>query len=198
MRLNARFGLAFATTSLVSEINLAAWNNSPDHYAKGTAVRHCGNLRHRHSPPTACKLVGFRFYFTLLTGVLFNFPSRYLFTIGRLRVFSLGSWFSEIPAWFHLSSSTWARSKEGNVIFAYWTITILGRFFQTLQLTTSTLLSRLEAETLLPATPPIQRPQSLTYRRFRLFPFRSPLLGESRLLSLPWVTKMFQFTQFAS
>ena len=151
-----------------------------------------------HSPPTACKPVGFRFYFTPLTGVLFNFPSRYLFTIGRLRVFSLGSWFSEIPAWFQLSSSTWARSKEGNVIFAYWTITILGRFFQTLQLTTSTLLSRLEAETLLPATPPIQRPQSLTYRRFRLFPFRSPLLGESRLLSLPWVTKMFQFTQFAS
>ena len=115
-------------------------------------------LARNHSPPTACKLVGFRFYFTPLTGVLFNVPSRYLSTIGRLRVFSLGSWFSEIPAWFHLSSSTWARSKEGNVVFAYWTITILGRSFQTFQLTTSTLLSRLKAETLLPATPSIQRP----------------------------------------
>lgn len=32
---------------------------------------------------------------------------------------------------------------------------------------------------------------------FRLFPLRSPLLRESRLLSLPPVTKMFQFTGFA-
>ena len=30
---------------------------------------------------------------------------------------------------------------------------------------------------------------------FRLFPFRSPLLRESRLLSLPSATKMFQFTE---
>ena len=35
-------------------------------------------------------------------------------------------------------------------------------------------------------------------KRFRLFPFRSPLLRESLLLSLPWGTKMFQFPQFAS
>ena len=34
--------------------------------------------------------------------------------------------------------------------------------------------------------------------RFGLFPVRSPLLGESLLLSLPRVTKMFQFTRFAS
>ena len=99
-----------------------------------------------HSPPTACKPIGFRFYFTPLTGVLFNFPSRYLFTIGRLRVFSLGSWFSEIPAWFHSSSSTWAKSKEGNVPFAYWTLTILGRPFQAFRLKTSALLLSVQTE----------------------------------------------------
>ena len=33
--------------------------------------------------------------------------------------------------------------------------------------------------------------------RFGLLPFRSPLLGESRLLSLPAATEMFQFTAFA-
>jgi hypothetical protein len=33
--------------------------------------------------------------------------------------------------------------------------------------------------------------------RFRLLPFRSPLLWESRLLSLPTATKMFQFAAFA-
>ena len=38
----------------------------------------------------------------------------------------------------------------------------------------------------------------LTHIRFRLIPVRSPLLGESLLLSLPEVTKMFQFTSFAS
>ena len=38
----------------------------------------------------------------------------------------------------------------------------------------------------------------LTHIRFGLFPVRSPLLRESRLLSLPEVTKMFQFTSFAS
>ena len=33
--------------------------------------------------------------------------------------------------------------------------------------------------------------------KFRLVPFRSPLLRESLLLSFPLVTKMFQFTRFA-
>ena len=38
----------------------------------------------------------------------------------------------------------------------------------------------------------------LTYIRFGLFPVRSPLLGESQLLSLPAGTKMFQFSALAS
>ena len=33
--------------------------------------------------------------------------------------------------------------------------------------------------------------------RFGLFPFRSPLLRESRLIYIPAVTKMFQFTALA-
>jgi hypothetical protein len=38
----------------------------------------------------------------------------------------------------------------------------------------------------------------LTCRRFRLFPVRSPLLGESRLLSFPLGTEMVHFPRFAS
>lgn len=34
--------------------------------------------------------------------------------------------------------------------------------------------------------------------RFGLFPVRSPLLGESRLISLPSGTEMFHFPEFAS
>ena len=38
----------------------------------------------------------------------------------------------------------------------------------------------------------------LTHIQFRLFPVRSPLLGESLLFSFPAGTKMFQFPAFAS
>ena len=34
-----------------------------------------------YSPPTSCTYCGFRYYFTRRCGVLFTFPSRYLFTI---------------------------------------------------------------------------------------------------------------------
>jgi hypothetical protein len=47
-----------------------------------------------------------------------------------------------------------------------------------------------------PTTPNWQRHQALTPARFGLFPFRSPLLRESQLLSLPRGTQMFQFPRF--
>ena len=40
------------------------------------------------------------------------------------------------------------------------------------------------------------RPLPYFYRRFGLFRFRSPLLSESRLISLPPPTEMFQFSGF--
>ena len=49
-----------------------------------------------------------------------------------------------------------------------------------------------------PTTPTPQRLRAITWHRFGLFPFRSPLLGESRLLSLPTGTEMFQFPALAS
>ena len=49
-------------------------------------------------------LVGIRFqvYFTPLIGVLFTFPSRYLFTIGQLGVLSLGGWSPHVQTEFHV------------------------------------------------------------------------------------------------
>jgi hypothetical protein len=38
--------------------------------------------------------------------VLFTFPSRYLFTIGRQRVFSLGEWSPQLPTGFLVSRGT--------------------------------------------------------------------------------------------
>ena len=40
--------------------------------------------------------------------------------------------------------------------------------------------------------------RAFLHGRFGLFPVRSPLLGESRLFSIPQGTKMFQFPWFAS
>ena len=47
-----------------------------------------------------------------------------------------------------------------------------------------------------PATPGMQRLPAITHTRFGLFRFRSPLLTESRLLSLPVGTEMFHFPTF--
>ena len=47
-----------------------------------------------------------------------------------------------------------------------------------------------------PTTPNWQRHQACTPIRFGLFPFRSPLLRESQLLSFPQGTEMFQFPWF--
>ncbi len=44
-----------------------------------------------------------------------------------------------------------------------------------------------------PTTPTQQRHRAITLHRFRLYPFRSPLLRVSLLLSFPQGTEMFQF-----
>ena len=53
-------------------------------------------------------LVGARFQalFHSPLGVLFTFPSRYWFAIGRGRVFSLGGWSPLLPAGFHVPGGT--------------------------------------------------------------------------------------------
>lgn len=47
-----------------------------------------------------------------------------------------------------------------------------------------------------PTTPLQHRRQAVPLQRFRLVPFRSPLLGESRLFSFPRGNEMFQFPRF--
>src|SRR3989442_15705286 len=43
------------------------------------------------------------------SGVLFAFPSRYWFTIGRSRVFSLGGWSPRLQTGFHVSRPTFRK-----------------------------------------------------------------------------------------
>ena len=122
----------------------------------------------------------FQVLFTPLIGVLFIVQSPYWFTIGRRGVFSLTGWTPHIHTEFHGLRATLEH---------------LGRSLQYLQ----------DCHLLRSTFPGGSRPNPLAIlvpkpraeARFRLFRFRSPLLTESRLLSFPPVTEMFQFTGFA-
>ena len=117
---------------------------------------------------------GFRFSFTPLTGVLFAFPSRYLFTIGSCSVFSLGSWSTRILTGFHVPRHT---QDTAGVSFI-----------------SDTRLSR--SVTLLPRS--FSYKTQLRYavlqphlKWFGLLPVRSPLLRESLLISVPALLRWF-------
>jgi hypothetical protein len=60
----------FPFASAPGELRLAADNNSQTHYAKGKRSPPCGGSHTLYA-------IGFRIYFTPLTGVLFTVPSRY-------------------------------------------------------------------------------------------------------------------------
>jgi hypothetical protein len=91
------------------------------------------------------------------------------------------------------------RSQEAIAAFAYRAITFYGGPFQ--GPSTNEMVCNFPT--------PVQRgpdrshdtghatPVRLTRARFRLFPFRSPLLRESRLLSFPGGTEMVHFPPFA-
>ena len=90
----------------------------------------------RHPTRGLRPLVGnwFQVYFTPLTGVLFTFPSRYWFTIGRLLVFSLTRWSAQIHTGFHVSRATQELPRFPPV-FGYGSVTLYGSTFQMINLT---------------------------------------------------------------
>ena len=126
--------------------------------------------------------IGFRFYFTPLTRVLFTVPSRYLSTIGCQRVFSLIQWSGQIHAEFHVHRITWDTPRGRPT-----SLTRLSRSLATF----STVLSSLSVSHI-----EVPQPREDKSSRFRLFRFRSPLLTESHSFSFPGVTEMFHFAPF--
>ena len=103
-------------------------SNSPDHNAKGTqsAVTEA-NLGPASYRLYACR---FRISFTPRTGVLFTFPSRYSFTIGHTRVFSLGGWSPRFHARLLGSGVTQELHYAPCIVFAYRAFTVSGGPFQ--------------------------------------------------------------------
>ena len=82
--------------------------------------------------------------------------------------------------------------SESQRAFVYRTVTCCGQTFQTVRLACWFVTPR-PCGLLDPATPP-----HASVLGFRLFPVRSPLLGESIFLSLPGGTEMSHFPPLAS
>ena len=120
-----------------------------------------------------------------------------MFAIGHQGVFRLRRWSSRIHTGFHGPRATWDAARE-SLRFRLQGYHPLCRRFPTSSATLTISYSLPDQQLRLngPATPNAQRLPAMTRARFGLFPFRSPLLRESRLLSLPVGTEMFHFPTF--
>ena len=113
--------LGFPSASYLKYLTSHHTHNSPDRSTKSTI-----------SSLNALYLlvnIGFQVLFHSPHGVLFNFPSRYFFTIGYQGVFSLGRWSGLLPARFLVSCRT-LDSTSSYHHFAYWTFTVFGMLSQ--------------------------------------------------------------------
>ena len=102
----------------------------------------------------------------------FHLSLMVLCTIGHPLVFSLGGWSPRVQAGFHVSRPTLRRTLTSSL---------------------ATGLSPAVGGLSIPL-----RSQSMMRGPSGLLPVRSPLLRESRLISFPPGTEMFQFPGFAS
>ena len=108
----------FRCASTSKMLRLATDINSQAHYAKGRRSL-------LKEAPTDLSAIGFSFYFTPLTGVLFTFRSRYYYAIGRPGVLSLTGWSPRIHTRFPVSGAT--RDDCGRLTtFDYRTVTFCG------------------------------------------------------------------------
>ena len=131
-------------------------------------------------------LVGRRFQvlFHSPPGVLFTFPSRYLSTIGRRGVFSLGGWTPLLPTGFHVPRGT-RDTPQGDSSFR---VRGYHPLWPTFPDRSASLHHPIRG---------VPQPQAPVETWFGLLPFRSPLLRESLLISSPPGTEMFHFPGFA-
>jgi hypothetical protein len=117
-----------------------------------------------------------------------------LCTIGHQGVFRLRGWSPQIHTGFLGPRATWDTARK-SLKFRLRGYHPLCRRFPAPSTTKAicNFLPDQQFRLSSPATPVTQRLLAMTRDRFGLFPFRSPLLRESRLLSLPVGTEMFHF-----
>ena len=165
--------------------------NSQAHSSKGTLSQRPKSSLQR--------IVGtwFQVLFHSPPGVLFTFPSRYLSAIGHQGVFRLNGWSRQIHTEFQGFRVTWGDASEPSS-YVYGGITLYAGTFQSTSTSTMVSYSVLDSAepTKRPHNPQLATPAGYHTTWFGLFRFRSPLLSESLLFSLPVGTEMFHFPTF--
>ena len=141
----------------------------------------------RHNARLLRLLVGARFQvlFHSPLGVLFTFPSRYWFAIGHRRVFSLGGWSPRLRTGFHVPGPTRDAQQWGDRFRVRGSHPL--RPALPCRSATMWICNRSQVGstwTRVPQ-PPGGNACRLHAPGFGLVRFRSPLLAQSRLISLP-------------
>src|SRR5690606_16664031 len=187
-------GLAFATASppgLTSQHTA----NSQAHSSKGTQSRLMG--KPISDAPTACRHT--------VSGTI-SLPSRGTFhhsltvlsAIGHQGIFRLSGWSRQIHTGFLGPRATWVSLKRAADVSTTGVLPSTPDLSHVLRLhqrfLTRPVAGRQQKRD--PTTPYAQPLPGLTRIRFSLIRFRSPLLPESRLFSLPAGTEMFHFPAF--
>ena len=151
--------------------------HSPDHSTKGTPL----TLRSAtlQWPLTACACVVSGSLSSPSRGA-FHLSLTVLFPYRSPQLFSLGGWSPQLPTRLHVSRGTQVPARFFTSVLNR-TLTFSGRAFQLVRV----VMNKHRAG---PTTPIV-----LSNHWFRLFPVRSPLLRESRLISFRQATEMFQF-----
>ena len=125
--------------------------------------------------------VWFQVLFHSPPGVLFAFPSRYLFTIGHQVVFSLAQWSGQIPTEFHVLRGTWETNYYALLIIhlqdCHFLWLLVPEQFSLISCATRSN----HRSNACPHFPCVATSGFLHNTSFWLFPFRSPLLRESLL-----------------
>jgi hypothetical protein len=153
----------------------------------------------RRHPERLRRIVGERFQvlFHSPPGVLFTIPSRYSSAIGHQEVFRLTRWSWQIHGRFHESAAT----REHPQKTSHFHLPDYHRLRSALpDHSASNQLCNFSSDCQItqwsPTTPAAQPLTGITHHRFSLIRFRSPLLTESLLFSLPTGTEMFHFPAF--
>ena len=144
-----------------SELNLAIYNNSLDRSTKSTISR----LKSLYLLVN----IGFQVLFHSPPGVLFTFPSQYYALSVTKEYLALGGGPPDFPQGF--SCLVVLRILPLSSAFEYEAFTLSGRLSQNLSSSFQLTFA-------------VHNPGTHALR-FRLFPFRSPLLRKSMFLSLP-------------
>ena len=159
-------------------LNLAACRDSQAHSTKGT----------RSPSSERLPLLGgarFQALFHSPLGVLFTFPSRYWFAIGHRRVFSLGGWSPRLRTGFHVPGPT----RDTRQRSAWFRVRGSHPLRPALPCRSATMWicnrSQVGSTWTRVPQPPGGNACRLHAPGFGLVRFRSPLLAQSRLISLP-------------